>query len=283
MNPAATVIVSTFNRPRSLELVLAGFARQTRRDFELIIADDGSGEETARVIRAFETDSPVKIRHLWQEDRGFRKTTILNRAAVEADSEYLIFCDGDCLPHRSFVDGHLTTRENGRFLFGHAVFLGPYATEALQIEDVDSGKFEAWRWDKIQRALRGEDRRLYNGLFLGTGRLSRAAGVWFDRNGRRARGRNISMFRSDLLAVNGWNQDYERPGREDDDLVLRLHRLGLRGKSVRFRAVIYHLYHTPHSAGLFATNDAILQKVVRSGQVECSNGIETRLPPGSEA
>jgi glycosyltransferase involved in cell wall biosynthesis len=274
-SPAATVVVSTYNRPRSLALVLAGFARQTHGDFEIIIADDGSGEETAHVIREFKTRAPMPVRHLWQEDRGFRKTMILNRAVLESDSDYLIFCDGDCLPHRNFVAGHLETREEGRFLFGHAVFLGPDSTEALQLEDVDSGKFEIWRWNTIRRGLRGDDRRSYNGIFLGTGWFSRAVGLWFDRNGRRARGRNISMSRADLLAVNGWNQDYERPGREDDDLVLRLHRLGRRGKSVRFRAVLYHLYHPPHSPELFATNDAILQNVIRSGRVECPNGIRT--------
>jgi glycosyltransferase involved in cell wall biosynthesis len=273
MSPAATVVVSTYNRPRSLQLVLAGFARQTRRDFELIIADDGSGEETASVIRGFEARSPVPVRHVWQEDRGFRKTIILNRAVLESGSDYLIFCDGDCLPHRSFVAGHLETREQGRFLFGHAVFLGPDSTAVLRLDDVESGRFESWRWNRILSGLRGEDRRVYNGLYLGTGRFSRALGVWFDRNGRRARGRNISMSRTDLLAINGWNHDYERPGREDDDLVLRLHRLGRQGKSVRFRALLYHLYHPPHSPELFATNDEILQEVVRSGQVECRNGI----------
>lgn len=274
-DPAATVIVSTYNRPRSLQMVLAGFARQTRGDFELIIADDGSGEETARVIRAFEAHAPMRVRHLWQEDRGFCKTKILNRAAVEAASDYLIFCDGDCLPHRGFVAGHLAARDPRRFLFGHAAFLGSDATEALRVEDVESGRFESWPWKKIRRGLRGDDRRLYNGLYLGTGWLSRSIGACFDRNGRRARGRNLSMSRADLMAVNGWNQDYERPGREDDDLVLRLHRLGRTGRSVRFRAVLYHLYHPPHSSDTFATNDEILQRIVRSGRVQCPNGIRS--------
>jgi glycosyltransferase involved in cell wall biosynthesis len=274
MNPTATVVVSTFNRPRSLVLVLEGFARQTRTDFELIVADDGSGEETARVIRAFEARAPVRVRHLWQEDRGFRKTIILNRAILEAASDYLIFCDGDCLPHRGFVDGHLNSRAADRFLFGHPVFLGPDSTAALSVEDVAAGRFEAWSWARLRGGRGGQDRRVYNGLFLGTGWLSRAAGLCFDRHGRRARGRNLSVSRADLLAVNGWNQDYERPGREDDDLVVRLYRLGRRGKSVRFRGVIFHLYHPPHARDLFATNDDILQEVIRSDAVQCRNGIQ---------
>ncbi len=273
--PSATVIVSTYNRPRSLELVLAGFARQTHRDLELIVADDGSGEETARVIRDFQERAPMRVRHLWQEDRGFCKTTILNRAAVEAESDYLIFCDGDCLPHRGFVEGHVAARDPARFLFGHAVFLGPDASEALTVEDVESGRFESWPWSKITRGLRGDDRRMYNGLYLGSGRIARTIDGWFDRNGRRARGRNLSMWRADLMAVNGWNQDYERPGREDDDLVLRLHRLGRTGRSVRFRAVLYHLYHPPHSADTFATNDEILRRIIESGRAQCPNGIRS--------
>lgn len=273
MNPAATVVVSTYNRPRSLELVLAGFARQSFRDFELIIADDGSKEETGRLVRSFESGSTFPIRHVWQEDHGFRKTRILNRAVLEAASDYLIFCDGDCLPHRSFVLGHLQTREQGRFLFGHAVFLGPASTESICRADVESGRFERWGLAAWVPGGRGNDSRRYNGIYLGTGWWSRAAGRWFDSQGRRARGRNFSVARQDLTSVNGWNQDYERPGREDDDLVIRLTRLGLRGKSVRFRALVYHLYHPPHPRELFATNDEILQGVIRSGKEVCRNGI----------
>lgn len=273
MKPAASIIVSTFNRPESLDLVLTGFLRQSDRDFEILIADDGSGDPTAAVVRDYQRRSGIPIRHLWQEDRGFRKTRILNRAVIEARADYLIFCDGDCLPHRHYVRGHMRNREGRRFLFGQAVFLGPETTRALRREQVEGGLFDSGVFGPRIPGSRDEASRRYNGIYLGTGFVSRAVHRFFDHQGRRARGRNLSMFRDDLIAVNGWNQDYERAGREDDDLVIRLHRYGLRGRSVRFAAVVFHLYHTPHTAEGFATNDAILQEVVRSGTVACRNGL----------
>ncbi|HET6279089.1 MAG TPA: glycosyltransferase family 2 protein [Candidatus Polarisedimenticolia bacterium] len=273
MKPAASIIVSTFNRPESLDLVLTGFRRQSEPDFEILIADDGSGDPTAAVVRDHQQRSGMRIRHLWQEDRGFRKTRILNRAVIEAQADYLIFCDGDCLPHRHYVRGHMRNREAGRFLFGQAVFLGPETTGALRRRQVEEGLFDSGLFGPRIPGSRDEASRIYNGIYLGTGLVSRVVHRCFHHQGRRARGRNLSMFRDDLIAVNGWNQDYERAGREDDDLVIRLYRYGLRGKSVRFAAVVFHLYHTPHTAEGFATNDAILQEVVRSGAVACRNGI----------
>jgi len=273
MDPSASIIVSTFNRPESLDLVLAGFCRQSDLDFEILIADDGSGDSTAAVVRDYQRRGVVEIRHLWQEDRGFRKTRILNRAVMDARSGYLIFCDGDCLPHRHYVRGHLRNREEGRFLFGQAVFLGPETTGALRREQVEEGWFDTGPFGPRIAGFRDKASRTYNGIYLGTGLVSCLVHRLIHGQGRRARGRNLSMFRDDLVAVNGWNQDYERAGREDDDLVIRLYRYGLRGKSVRFAAVAFHLYHTPHTAEGFATNDAILQEVVQSGTVACRNGI----------
>lgn len=273
MKPAGSIIVSTFNRPESLDLVLAGFCRQSDGDFEILIADDGSGDPTAAVVREYQQRGAFPIRHLWQEDQGFRKTRILNRAVMDARSDYLIFCDGDCLPHRHYVRGHLRNRQTNRFLFGQAVFLGPELTGGLQRQDVEAGMFDSGPFGVRIPGFRNQATRTYNGTYLGSGLTSRLVHQFFHRQGRRARGRNLSMFRDDLIAVNGWNQDYERAGREDDDLVIRLYRNGLSGRSVRFAAVAFHLYHTPHTAEGFATNDAILQEVIRSGAVACRNGI----------
>ncbi len=273
MEPSASVILSTYNRPESLDLVLAGFYRQSVSDFEILVADDGSEDSTGAVVREYRQRGTLSIRHLWQEDRGFRKTRILNQAVREARSGYLIFCDGDCLPHRHYVRGHLWSREDRRFLFGHAVFLGPEATGELRREEVEAGRFDPGPFGIRLAGFRSRASKTYNGIYLGTGVLSRSVHRLFHWQGRRARGRNLSMFREDLIAVNGWNQDYQRPGREDDDLVIRLYRNGVRGKSLRFSAVAYHLYHPPHPRERFATNDAILQEVVRSGTVVCRNGI----------
>jgi glycosyltransferase involved in cell wall biosynthesis len=114
--PTAGVVFTTYNRPQDLERVLAGYARQTYGRFEIVIADDGSGEETRHCIERARRSWNLDIRHVWQEDIGFRKCRILNRAIVETAAEYLIFTDGDCIPHPEFVAGHLSLARPGFFV-----------------------------------------------------------------------------------------------------------------------------------------------------------------------
>src|SRR5688572_22344716 len=105
--PTVGVLFTTYNRPHDLERVLAGYARQSHPQFEIIVADDGSGRETRECLERAREDWGLVIRHVWHEDLGFRKCKILNRAVIEAHAEYLIFTDGDCIPHRDFVAGHV--------------------------------------------------------------------------------------------------------------------------------------------------------------------------------
>ena len=104
----ATIIAAFYNRIDFLKLVLAGLERQTEKNFELIIADDGSSENVVREINKIIPVHSFPIKHIWQEDKGFRKNKILNKAITESESDYLIFVDADCVPHRSFIEGHLT-------------------------------------------------------------------------------------------------------------------------------------------------------------------------------
>ena len=114
------VIVTTYNRPDALAAVLAGYAAQTDQDFELLVADDGSTPETQAVIHAYQCHSRGTVRHVWQEDRGFRAAAIRNRAAAATDAEYIIFTDGDCVPSRQFVQAHKHLAERGYFQIGRA-------------------------------------------------------------------------------------------------------------------------------------------------------------------
>src|ERR1044071_2754172 len=134
------VVFTTYNRPHDLARVLAGYARQTYARFEVVIADDGSGEETRRCIEHARREWQPDIRHVWHDDDGFRKCKILNRAIQETNAEYLIFSDGDCIPHPEFVAGHLALARPGRFVSGGCVRLGEQATRAIQPIDVLEGR-----------------------------------------------------------------------------------------------------------------------------------------------
>ena len=126
-----SVIITTFDQPEQLEKVLWGYANQRHREFELIVADDGSGPQTTEVIDRVAKLAGLDVIHVWHEHRGFRKTEILNRAIAASGSEYLVFSDGDCIPRSDFVATHLALARRGRFLSGGYVRLPAAPTRAL--------------------------------------------------------------------------------------------------------------------------------------------------------
>lgn len=234
----ASVILSTYQAPRALALVLEGYAAQNVRDFEIVVADDGSGPETGAVVERLRRETDLEIEHVWHEDEGFRKCRILNRAIVEARASYLIFSDGDCVPRDDFVAAHLSHAGPGRFLSGGRVMLSREMSEAVTVEDVRSADL----FDPDRLAGRGAVPRVRDRFKL-------------TRDGGRARlldritptratwnGHNASAAKSDLLAVNGFDERLGYGG-EDRELGERLRNYGLRALGIRYRAVCVHLEH----------------------------------------
>jgi glycosyltransferase involved in cell wall biosynthesis len=269
----AAVIISTYNSPRALEKALWGYAGQTFRKFELIVADDGSTEETRRVIERFDADT-MRVQHIWHPDEGFRKCTILNRAIASSDAEYLIFSDGDCIPRNDFVATHLSLRETGRFLSGGAVWLPPQVSQRIQVEDVVAGRATDWKWLRANGLRQGLKGRLRLGRQPRWQRLcDRLTPTHATLNGN-----NFSTWRSDILAANGFDERMGYGGL-DRELGERLENAGIRGKQVRHRAVCVHLHHERgyESARVWQFNNAIRQETRELGRVATSDGI-TQLP-----
>ena len=273
MRASASVVLTTYNNPRALELVLAGLARQRVSEFEVWVADDGSRPETGELVRRFAATAPFEVHHVWHEDRGFRKMRILNATVPQVRSDYVVLLEGDCIPNPDYVGVHLRWRRPGTFLYGHRVFLDARTSAALRVEAVRAGREPGGAVRNVVRAFRGRARRGYNALRLpvpavrlGQALLGTARPVM--------RGMNFSAWKADLLAVNGWNEEYVGWGREDDDLVARLQFQGLRGRSVRFGAILYHLDHPQRrDPALLEANDRIYREVVRRGSAVCRLGI----------
>lgn len=269
-----TVILATYNQPAYLELVLSGYAAQTRSDFELIIADDGSGPETEAVIHGVRAKTGMAITHVRHEDRGFRKTTILNRAIVESTGDYLLFSDGDCIPRRDLLEVHQEFAEPGRFLAGGYLKLPASATASITVDDVTAGHFAQLRWLRA-RGWRPGHRAL---------RLvpSRTLGAVFDRitpTPARFHGNNASAWRDALYAVNGFDGDMGY-GSEDAALGRRLENFGVRGKQIRHRAICIHLHHArPYrDPQEVQANRTRMKALPRSGVVRARNGIAELAP-----
>jgi glycosyltransferase involved in cell wall biosynthesis len=229
------VVVTTYNNPRALELVLAGLARQTLRDFEIVVADDGSGPETAGLVARYAEAVPFPVRHIWHPDEGFRKCAITNRSIEAAEGTYLVFFDGDCIPPRHCLAAHVRAAGRGHYLSGGKVGLRPRLADRLTVADVQGGLLDGaglW-WRHV-----GKRRRLV---------VSRLPGVrsWMDRRVPREpswRGENSSAFAEHLHAVGGFDERFTY-GYEDADLGHRLQAAGVHGRSLRYTAPVFHLDH----------------------------------------
>jgi glycosyltransferase involved in cell wall biosynthesis len=204
MNPRASLIVAVYNRPDFLEKVFASLRGQTRGDFEVLVADDGSGQDVAGVVRRFTKDFSRPVRHIWHRDAGFRKTIIVNEAVARANSDYLIFIDGDCMLHHRFIERHLVNRGKGVALAGRRVMLDETITARLSVADVESRRIQrlSFGWNNC---LAGQRK---HGLYVpGSSALENAFGkrYWIV-------GSNFSVHASDFQSVNG-STKHRRQGR----------------------------------------------------------------------
>lgn len=272
--PCASVIISTYNSPRALDLVLAGYRCQQARDFELVIADDGSGEETRELVRRHKRNSGLPILHVWQEDDGFQKCRILNKAIVSARSDYLVFTDGDCIPRADFVDVHLRARQPNQYVSGAMFRLSEAATAAVQHQDVESQAVFTTDW-----LLAHGQPRQYRHLWKLTRRpwlasalesLSTAPPSW--------NGANASCWKADAIKINGFDERM-RYGSEDREFGERLVNAGAATRKVRYSAAVVHLEHGRryNTSEGWATNREIRNHTKSSGVTRTEHGLAPYL------
>ena len=232
-----TVIASTYNAEEWLEKVLLGYRNQSWRDFELIVADDGSRGTTRAIVERFAADYPVPLRHVWHEDDGYRRQEILNVAILEARHDYILFTDGDCIPRRDFVQVHAEQAEPGRFLSGGYCKLSMKLSKAIGADDIREGRCFDRGW------LGAQDRLgLSNTLKLGAGKTGGKLLDSITTTRPTFNNCNSSAWKADLLAINGYDERMKYGG-PDRELGERLENHGIRGKQIRHRAVCVHLDH----------------------------------------
>jgi glycosyltransferase involved in cell wall biosynthesis len=270
-----SVVISTYNQPAWLAKVLHGYLHQAFTDFEVLIADDGSDERTAEVIDNFQQVADFPIRHVWHPDQGYRRQTILNLALLEADHDYIIMTDGDCIPRRDFLAVHARCARPGRFLSGGYCKLPMDLSLSLEPDDIESGRaFDAGFLRR--RGLGGFSALFKLGLPVSSGplldRITPTKATWNNCN--------ASGWKADLIAVNGFNEDMQYGG-ADRELGERLANHGIRGYQIRHQAIVVHLdhqrgYKTPET---LRKNRAIRDQVIATRSAWCSNGIVKRANP----
>lgn len=252
-----SVIVSTYNAEEWLEKVLIGYSVQTYKDFELIIADDGSKPSTKELIDSYAKEYPVKVRHLWHEDLGYRRQEILNVAIMESESDYIIMTDGDCIPRKDFVEVHAQQAEKGKFLSGGYCKLPMKTSKAISKKDIISQNCFQVKWlSAIENVEFSNKLKLgYDGVVTSFLDIISPTTPSFNNC-------NSSGYRDDMIAINGYDErmKYGGPDREFGE---RLENYGVKGKQIRHKAIVLHLdhargYKTPES---LAANLAIRKEV----------------------
>ncbi len=235
-----SVIAAFYNNINYLKLVLAGFERQSEKDFEVIIADDGSSENIVKEIESISSSYPFRIKHVWHPDKGFRKNKILNEAILISESDYLIFIDADCVPHYKFVEEHLNEREYNKVLTGRRVNLSQRITNLLTEEKVRDGFLESNNLLMLEDAIFGKSNYVEKGFYFKNKFLRNI----FNKKQRGLLGCNFSLYKKDIVEINGFDERYETPSiGEDSDIQFRLELNGIKVKSLNHIAVQYHLYH----------------------------------------
>jgi glycosyltransferase involved in cell wall biosynthesis len=261
-----SLVLTTYNWPAALDLVLASALRQTVLPGEVLVADDGSADATAAVVRAFVprfAELGVPLHHVWHPDEGFRAAAIRNRALARASGEYILLIDGDCVLHRDFVRSHLAFARAGRFVQGTRVLLGEArARQALAGGETRFGAFE-----------RGVGNRL-NALPLGW--LSRFVPTPADPLSG-VRSCNMGFWLADARRINGFDERFVGWGREDSEFVVRLVNAGVRRRKLKFGGIMYHLWHPERPRDALGANDARLAAVRRSGAVWAEDGMDKYL------
>lgn len=262
------VILTTYNRPDALAAALEGFSEQDSTDFELIVADDGSTSETRTLIEHYAKRVPFSVQHVWQEDRGFRAGAARNRAVARTNAHYIIFSDGDCVPPPSFVRRHAALAERGYFLAGNRILLSQAFTDLMLRQRVPVHRWSAARW--MTAWVRRDVNRALPLVHLPDGAFRKRAPQRWEG----VKTCNLSLWRSDLVRANGFDERYAGWGLEDSDLVIRLLHAGVRHKSARFAAPVFHLWHHENDRAGLGENERHLQEILNSNRMVALEGLD---------
>ena len=265
-----SVVITTYNRPDALTAVVEACFAQSDKNFEIIIADDGSTANTKDCIRGLKARSPVPLEHVWQPDEGFRAAMARNRGILAARGEYIIFLDGDCIPQRDFIAQHRKLACPGYLVSGSRVLLSQAMTQRVLAERIDLPNASAAR--KLGFRLGGHLNKLIQVLV-------RWPDLWRERSGfswRRIKSCNLGVWRRDLDMVNGFDESFSGWGHEDSDLVVRLFNAGVLRKDGAFATEVFHLWHREALRDHAQSNRRVVLERAANKTVLASKGLNAR-------
>ena len=260
-----SLIITTYNWPEALLLVLKSVEIQSIKPNEVIIADDGSGKETALAIKKFLKKTKLKIIHSWQEDVGYRLSMSRNKAIAKSKCKYIVMIDGDMILHPNFIEDHINFAKQGTFVQGVRAKID----DAKSKEILRSGSI---LFKKLDKGLKSKRYSIRNKLlsFLFSGKK------YFNKLNMFL-GCNMAFFKADCLNINGFNEDFIGWGRDDSEFGARMLHSGLDRRDLRFNAVAYHIHHEGNSRAMLERNHQIYLDILKRKVIKCKNGINQYL------
>ena len=258
-----SLIITTYNRPDALLLVLRSIEGQITLPYEVIIADDGSTNDTKEVVTSFQEKSDIRVIHSWQEDSGFRAAKSRNKAIAKATCKYIILIDGDMILHPEFINDHINNTQSGYFVQGSRVLL----TQDKTKQTLDQQKIN---FSLLSNGLQNRKNAFHSNILskLFSNKRNYLRGI---------RTCNMAFYKQDCININGFNHEFEGWGREDSEFITRLLNSGINRKNVRFNAIQFHLWHNENIRSSLEKNDAILQEAINNHTQWCNNGIDSYL------
>jgi glycosyltransferase involved in cell wall biosynthesis len=264
-NISCTLIISTYNWPAALELSLLSIKNQSLLPHEVIIADDGSAQETTSLIKRYQADFPVKLLHIWHEDIGFRLAEIRNKAIAKASGDYIVQIDGDMILHPAFIEDHIRFAKQGSFVRASRI----YIDQAISKELLEMKRINVKYYSKgISNRLSG----------------MHAPALWklFEKKYKahepyEIHGCNMAFWKKDALQVNGYNENFIGWGPEDKEFVVRLLNSGLTKRFIKLGAIAFHIWHKENTKPNLPKNELEFHTAINEKREYCINGINKHL------
>jgi glycosyltransferase involved in cell wall biosynthesis len=262
--PTSSLVIGTYNWPAALELCIKSALMQKTLPGEILIADDGSGPETRQLIQSLQNKAAIPIRHIWQEDTGFRLAHIRNKAIAAATGDYIIQVDGDIIMHPWFMDDHLRFAKKNSFVRASRIYLDAALTkELMSSKDIRinifnkgvSNFFSAVRipllWPLFAHNYKKKGAELYE-----------------------IHGCNMAFWKCDALEINGYNEEFMGWGPEDKEFVARLLNAGKAKRFLKAGAIAFHLDHPVNAKPNIDNNERLLKQTILSKSAFCVTGID---------
>jgi glycosyltransferase involved in cell wall biosynthesis len=272
-----SVVITTYNRPDALETVLEACFAQDDKNFEIIIADDGSAANTRDCIDRLRQRSPVPLLHVWQPDQGFRAAMARNRGTLAASGDYIVFLDGDCIPQRDFIARHRALARPGYLVSGSRILLSPELTARILAEHIDLPAMGLT--DKLRYRFAGHINKVLQ-LLVRWPDLRRTSRRF---SWRRIKSCNLGVWRADLARVNGFDESFLGWGHEDSDLVVRLFHAGVMRKDGAFATEVFHLWHREAQRDQESSNRRVVLERAANKTTQAAQGLREHEHEGEHA